>query len=83
LWGIKRNWPQKILKTFIASDLISDLSREILGKIGRKGRRKFGGISWVSGVDAMSLDSQVGDDCGAGESEALAGMWARRIPCVG
>jgi hypothetical protein len=74
---------EEILKSFFASDLTSDLFGDILGKIGRKRRRDFGGLFRVSGADATLRDSRVGDDCGAGESEALAGMRAGRIPGVG
>jgi hypothetical protein len=38
---------KKILKTFLASDLIGDLHGEILGRIGEKGRKDSGGIFWV------------------------------------
>jgi hypothetical protein len=54
-----------------------------LGKIRGKEKRDFGGIFRVSGADAMSRDFRVGDDCEAGESEALVGMRAREIPGFG
>jgi hypothetical protein len=78
-----RSNDEEILKSFLANDLTRDLFGEILGKIGRKGRRDFGEIFRVSGADATSRDSRVGDDCGARESEALAGMRAGWIPSVG
>jgi hypothetical protein len=45
---------KKILKTFLASDLIGDLHGEILGRIWEKGRKDSGGISGFSGAGAIS-----------------------------
>jgi hypothetical protein len=69
---------KKILKTFLASDLIGDLPREILGRIGEKGRKDSGGIFWVFGCRRDFRDG------GGGEAGRPAGPWlARDSRCDG
>jgi hypothetical protein len=71
----------QMMKSFSASDLTCDLFGEILGKMGRKGGRSFGGIFRVSGADATLRDSRVGDDCGAANLRRLPGCGPEGSRC--